>query len=276
MKAYSFLPECLILAASVMFVSSCDKDSGEGQCRLLKTQRSIQLVCPDGTTSETDLLTVSYDSDGKVVRLNFDNGSVDEFFYDSNGRIIMIEEDYLTEKFRLMLTWEGNQVTRQHYRLEGGTYQPLPSKRIYFFNDQKKLLTIEHYYLSGGYWTKKRYDQYSWEGENFSKIEEFWEISKSDAIDYVKQVTTTFTWDNKPSPFGQNLAFALQNTELLFLFAKNNPQMATSTNHLNSQVEEITATYVYAENGYPEQMSFSMSNGNCTQNDTWNFVMHCF
>jgi hypothetical protein len=288
------------LGLIVIGLGSCKKDKDGPDSCLLSTIKVTEVA--DGETY-TENIQLLYDNDDKLQQFTGDDFTA-KFFYNSQGKLERIEmyDEGVMESL-MEIGWSGNTATISYFWIEDGTLTSSNFKEVYSFNEKNEVTKIESFAKWGGEtWIMYSYDNFSWLNGNVTKIEEYYldwgakssvaglrshkglflrtpvkpdfaleEIfEKSEALDFVKEYTTTFTYDDKFNPFSPHEAFRLLTGWASFM-SKNNVLTETELEHYDNTEEVSSYTYEYNTRNFPLKMN--MTSGNYTTQ--WEMTYIC-
>ena len=290
MKLKKIDKKSILVVISLLAISlftSCDKDDDNGESSdpkcLISTLNNIwEEVCDEETDSDSAIFSLSYDSNDRLSKWEYDDGEYLLFLYNSDGKLVKIEEHWDNQVGYLHFSWEGNKVTRQWYWDD----EPTSSKSIIEFNSNDEIVRVDGYHKDDEKWVLKWYDIYTWQDRNLVKIENYysngWKKSaevgrkgkyrkgmffrerlrenenvtelklKNSSNDFELRYTTTFTHDNKYNPFSLHKAIELLDLGYLF-HSKNN--VVEVENYKGEEYRwSETLQYEYNAQNYPSKL----------------------
>lgn len=283
----------ILVVISLLVISlfaSCDKDDNGGssdpKCLISTLNITWKEVCDGETDSDNGIISLTYDSNDRLSKWEWDDGEYLLFTYNSNGKLVKIEEHWDNDVDYLHFTWEGNKVTRQWYWGD----EPSSSKRIIEFNSNDEIVRVDGYYKYDEEWVHTRYIIYNWQNGNLVKIEAYyrddWKKSaeverkgknrkgtftkerlreeekvtelklKSTSNDFVLKYTTTFTHDNKHNPFSMHQALGLLELGGDLFHSKNNVVSISEVENYEGEEYTWSETFQYEYNAqnYPSKL----------------------
>lgn len=301
-KTNAFLVVISLLAMSLF--ASCDKDensdTSDTKCLISNLNDTWEVACNEDTDSSSRQISFTYDADDRLSKWEWDDGDYILFEYNSNGKLVQIEELWDGQVDYLHFTWEGHTVTRQRYVGD----EPGPSKVIIEFNSNDEIVRVDGYYKYDQEWVLEWYDMYTWQNGNVVKVEAYyiadWEKSKvverrekprkgiinknhlfadktvagqnieSAGGDFVPELITTYTYDDKHNPFSLHQALGLWDLWSPLFQSKNNVVLwiETGTSEDNEDTWTATLQYEYNAQDYPGKLIIEAGDDECNWVET--------
>jgi hypothetical protein len=302
-----------VLATFCVVIFSCDKNKDDyvkPKCLITSIEMSYEEYYEGETYSGTDMITLSYDNDSKLIKFKWEDDNDElRFVYGTDGKLSKIEywENNILDEYG-QFTWVDNTVELIWFEKEGGTFVEDDWKTVYHMDDNNEITLVEDYDKEDGNWVKYWYLQNTWQNGNITKQEaydtDYWyknngvkneklrrisvfkrnkkvETKRSSLPDrgtkeFTKYRTTTFTYDTKNNPFSPHpgLNF-LEGGEAMFL-SKNNILSETRTYHDDNDVRTDNYTYQYNQENFPSSMTYGREySADDWWTETWVFSYLC-
>ncbi|MDH5365991.1 MAG: hypothetical protein OEW67_03335 [Cyclobacteriaceae bacterium] len=235
-----------------------------------------------GTSTWTDLSTITYNADGYPDKITDDSGWSITFVY-SGGKLSKLVESDGVDSYENTYEWNGDKITKYvgSYVFEAVTYT---DEYRYEYNVDKvsKIANWDNY--SGtvmGEMVEYSYEEFTWTGENVTKTAYFLNDFSGGRVEFIKKKkkrkflnsgrtegfvedgTSVYTYDDKLNPF-QFFGYIWGEAGLM---GKNN--MLSSTYTDGTGTYSYSSTYEYNAENFPTKKT--EIDGDYTYVDTYTY-----